>query len=89
MRWDDAEQPGRLTVVLPSTECRIDLIYLFEYFFDVFNSDRGLGPCEFWLVQLLAVRDLDLLVYVVYIHMNSLATMVVLMRQMNLHVHAE
>ena len=51
--------------------------------------ERGLELCDFWLVQLLAVRDLDLLVYVVYIHMNSPATMVVLMRQMNLHVHAE
>ena len=89
MRGDDAEQPGRLTVGLPSTECRIDLIYLFEYFFDVFNSDRGLGPCEFWLVQLLAVRDLDHLVYAVYIHMNSLATTVVLTTHMNLRVHAE
>ena len=67
----------------------MDVIYLFEYLADVVTCDRGLGPGVIWLVQLLAVRDLDLLVYVVYIHMNSPATMVVLMRQMNLHVHAE
>ena len=33
-RWDDAEQPVILTVVLPSTECRIDVIYLFEHLAD-------------------------------------------------------
>ena len=85
MGWDDTEQPGRLTVVLPPTQRRVDVIYLFEYYADVVTCDRGLGPGVIWLVQLLAVRDLDLLVRTVYIHMNSIATTIVITLHMNRH----
>ena len=85
MWWDDTEQPGRLTVVLPPAQRRADVIYLFEYLADVSNSDRALGPGVIWLVQLLAVRDLDLLVRTVYIHMNSIATTIVITLHMNRH----
>ena len=81
--WDDTEQPGRLTVVLPPAQRRVDVIYLFEYYADVVTCDRGLGPGVIWLVQLLAVRDLDLLVRTVYIHMNSTATTIIVTLHMN------
>ena len=83
MWWDDTEQPGVFTVVLPPAQRRVDVIYLLEHFADVSNSDRGLGPGVFWLVQLLAVRDLDLLVRTVYIHMNSTATTIIVTLHMN------
>ena len=85
MWWDDTEQPGRLTVVLPPAQRRVDVIYLFEHFADVSNSDRALGPGVIWLVQLLAIRDLDLLVRTVYIHMDSIATTIVITLHMNRH----
>ena len=83
MWWDDTEQPGRLTVVLPPAQRRVDVIYLFEHFADVSNSDRALGPGVIWLVQLLAVRDLDLLVRPVYIHVNSTSTTIIITLHMN------
>ena len=84
-RWDDTEQSSRLAVVLPPAQRRVDVTYLFEYYADVVTCDRGLGPGVIWLVQLLAVRDLDLLVRTVYIHMNNIAKTIVITLHMNRH----